>query len=264
MKTLIRLLSAVLFLVLLSSELALAGAPPLQWQNTFGGSDYDYGYSVQQTSDGGYIITGWTESYGAAYEDVHLIKTDPNGNSEWQNTFGGSYFDRGYSVQQTSDGGYIIAGYTDSDGGLMWEQVYLIKTDPDGNSEWQKTFGGSLCLDRGYSVRQTSDGGYIIAGGTASFGAGGADVYLIKTDPNGDMDWQNTFGGSDGDAAGSVQQTSDGGYIIAAGTASFGAGRGDVYLIKTDPNGNSEWQKTFVEAVGTLASRLSKHPMADT
>ena len=212
-----------------------------KWQKTFGGSNDDVGYSVQQTADGGYIIAGYTESFGSGAEDVYLIKTDPTGNLIWQKTFGGSYYDYGYSVQQTTDGGYIIAGTTYSPGAFF---VYLIKTDPNGNREWQKTFGGGI-FDTGWSVHQTSDGGYIIAGHVTSFGAGRFDVYLVKTDSNGNKKWQTTFGGSNRDMGYSVQQTADGGYIIAGRTESFGAGMADVYLVKTDSNGNKEWQTTF-------------------
>jgi regulation of enolase protein 1 (concanavalin A-like superfamily) len=243
MKRLICLYAFVLSFIFLLLQSAFAGAPPLKWQKTFGGTDGDYGYSVQQTSDGGYIITGETWSYGAGFGDVHLIKTDPNGNSQWQKTFGGSDIEYGNSVQQTSDGGYIIAGssgpYFAGD-----PNVYLIKADPNGDSQWQKTFGGSN-HDGGGSVQQTSNGGYIIAGGTMSYGAGWSDVYLIKTDPNGDIEWQKTFGGSGNDYSSSVHETSDGGFIIAGYTSSYGAGGSDVYLIKTEPNGNSMWEKTF-------------------
>jgi hypothetical protein len=243
MKTLIKLLPTVLLFILLFLQSAFAGAPPIQWQKTFGGSKGDIASSVQQTTDGGYIIVGETWSFGAGSEDVYLIKTEPNGNEEWQKTFGGSKGDVAFSVQQTSDGGYIITGYTKSYS-AGWEDVYLIKTEPNGNIMWQKTFGGTSS-DRGTSVQQTSDGGFIIAGGTQSFGAGVFDVYLIKTDPNGNSDWQKTFGGSDSELGYSVKQTSDGGYIITGETHSYGAGFEDVYLIKTDPNGNSEWEKTF-------------------
>ncbi len=244
MKTLVRLLLAVLLFILLIHESAWAGAPPIQWQKTFGSIWGDEGHSVQQTSDGGYIITGCSGANSPLQAgDVCLIKTDPNGNCDWQKTFGGSADDYGYSVQQTSDGGYIITGWTSSFGSGDYD-VYLIKTEPNGNEKWQKTFGGSQ-KDRGYSVKQTNDGGYIIVGRTESYGAGILDVYLIKTDPNGDSQWQKTFGGSSWDEGSSVQQTTDGGYIIAGLTMSFGAGNVDFYLIKTDPNGDKKWQKTF-------------------
>jgi len=237
------------------TELALADGPPVQWQKTLGGDRYDAGSSVQQTADGGYIIAGTTDSFGTGYGDVYLIKTEPNGTVQWQKTFGGYIDDRGFSVQQTSDGGYIIAGYSDSFGGL-WE-VYLIKTEPNGSSEWEKTFGGSGS-DFGRSVQQTSDGGYIVAGYTDSFGEGRKDVYLIKTEPNGNSQWQKTFGGSENDYGWSVQQTSDGGYIIAGDTQSFSAGNWDVYLIKTEPNGNMQWQKTFGVSVINLGRSVQQ------
>ena len=212
----------------------------LQWNKTFGGSGYDYGESVQQTTDGGYIIAGHAWSFGADYSDLYLIKTDASGNLQWNKTFERSF---GYSVQQTFDGGYIVAGSA-FPFGVDSDDVYIIKTDENGNLQWSKTFGG-LYSDHGHSIQQTTDGGYIIAGYTYSFGTGGGDVYLIKTDENGNLQWSKTFGGTDGDWGWSVQQTSDGGYIIAGWTKSFGAGSTDVYLIKTDENGNLEWSKTF-------------------
>jgi hypothetical protein len=206
------------------------------WAKTYGGTDWDWAYSVQQTSDGGYIVAGYTNSFGAGYTDIILIKTDANGNVIWAKTYGGTSYDWAFSVQQTSDGGYIVAGWTNFFGGGNLD-IFLIKTDANGNIQWAKTYGGTS-NDWASSVQQTSNGGYIVAGYTYSFGAGGLDIFLIKTDANGNIQWAKTYGGTDWDSAYSVQQTSDGGYIVAGMTWSFGAGWYDAFLIKTDANGN--------------------------
>ena len=218
------------------------------WTKSYGGIANDQGYSVQQTSDGGYIITGIVYSFGAGGWDVYLIKTNTTGDIVWNKTFGGPDFDCGRSVDQTSDEGYIITGYTKSFGAGN-NDVYLIRTDSLGDTLWTKTFGGAL-NDYGYSVQQTNDLGYIVAGKTYSFGAGSSDVYLIKTDANGNTIWTKSFGGTLPDAGNSVQQTSDGGYIITGETFSFGAGSYDVYLIKTNINGDLLWSKTYGESDG--------------
>ncbi|MBN1575837.1 MAG: InlB B-repeat-containing protein [Chitinispirillaceae bacterium] len=269
----------------------------IQWTRTFGGDSGDGGCSMQQTSDGGYIIAGYTLSSGAGESDVYLIKTDADGNAVWTKTFGGAsggiYDDYGNSVQQIFDGGFVIAGLTsflrhgpsgpdffliktDTDGNAVWTRtvgvggcsvlqtsdagfvsvgysevtsawpsdVHLIKTDADGNVVWTKTFWGDYNSEEGRSVWQTTDGGLVITGSAGSeFGL--SDVLLIKTDADGNEIWAQTFGEANWDYGFSVQQTSDGGFIIAGLTYSSDAGSGDVLLIKTDADGNEVWTKTF-------------------
>jgi len=207
-----------------------------QWNQTFGGINRDWGSSVQQTTDGGYIILGTTLSFGDTLGDVYLIKTDGNGVEQWNQTFGGVNHDAGYSVHQTTDGGYIIAGGSNSN-----MSVYLIKTDGSGAQQWSKTFGNYFDPQFPYYTQQTTDGGYIISGTWFDFdwttGTGNRDIFLLKTDGNGDSLWTKTYGGVNDDVGSFVQQTTDGGYIII-GSKGTGSSDSDVYLIKTDGNGN--------------------------
>ncbi len=231
-----------LLLVLFCVSTIFADPGDTLWTRTYGGTSNDEAWFVQQTIDSGYIVAGRTWSFGAGASDVWLLKTDAEGDTLWTRTFGGSAPDYGFSVQQTSDSGYIVAGYTLSFG-AGGSDVYLVKTDANGNTLWIRTYGGTGS-DEGYSTQQTTDGGYIVAGMTTSFGGGGDDVYLVKTDANGDTLWTRAYGGSYGEAAQFVRQTTDGGYIIA-GRAYSPQRQDDLWLLKTDADGDTLWTHTY-------------------
>lgn len=209
------------------------------WTRTFGDSLNESGQSVRQTVDGGYIAAGYTYSYGKGGSDFLLVKTDASGDVEWMRTFGGMLDEMGFSVQQTLDGGYILVGNTSSFGAGEFD-VYLVRTDESGDTLWTRTYGG-VRDDHGFSVEQTSSGGYIITGQTESYGAGDFDVYLIRTNESGDTLWTRTFGGLSVDAGFSVTESIEGGFVITGKTMSFGGGDDDIYLIKTDDSGNTIW-----------------------
>jgi hypothetical protein len=220
----------------------------VQWSKTYGSPDDDVPSSLVATSDGGYAIAGITWSSPAvAPVDMYLVKTDANGNMQWSKTYGGALWEECSSVVETSDGGYAMTGSTTSFGPGDRSDVYLVKTDSSGNMQWNKTYGGDSITtnDSGSSVIQTSDAGYVIAGTTWSSSTGSNDVYLIRTDVNGALQWSRTYGGTSDERGRSMVQASDGGYAIAGYTYSFGAGAPDVYLVKTDSLGNAQWSKAY-------------------
>lgn len=222
------------------------------WTRTWGGSAEDAGYFVQQTLDGGFIVTGSTKSYSMGEELLWLLKTDRNGNLSWERTFGGfvsSAGDGGWSVNETDDGGYIITGYTQSQGKGR-KDLWLLKTDGQGNKVWDRTFGGRND-DVGMSVLQSRDGGYIVAGRTASFGKGGDDIWLLKTDLLGKEQWNRTFGGSQDDAGFQVLEAEDG-YVLVGRTES-GSDKMKIILIKVNPDGRKLWERSYS---GSSASSL--------
>ena len=217
----------------------------LVWSKSYGGDDgNETGYSVLHTNDGGFIVVGETSNFGQGGADIYLIRTNSTGDTLWTRTFGGTHNDSGKSIQQTSDGGFILTGHTGGGVAGTDYDVYLIKLDADGSIIWTKTYGGTGD-DYGESVQQTIDGGYIIAGYGTSYGAGNWDFYLIKTDDDGNITWSKTYGGPNADYGYKVQQTSDQGYIITGTTGGFSANNWDVYLIKTDTDGNVSWSKTY-------------------
>jgi hypothetical protein len=219
--------------------------PPLsvEWERTFGGMGGEVAYSVQQTSDGGYILVGVTNSYGAGNEDIWLVKTDRQGYLLWNRTFGGELREEAQAVQQTMDGGYILAGYT-STFGVANSDFWMVKTDGSGKTEWSRTFGGRG-YEAVYDVQQTTDDGYILGGFTTSYGAGNSDGWIVKTDAHGAEQWKRTFGGEGNDQIYSVQQTADEGYILAGifecGDCWEGKTKRDLWLIKIAVNGNPQW-----------------------
>ena len=229
--------------------LKLDGNGNIVWKKTYGGSGVDGNVTIKQTPDGGYIMAGVTTSFGAGGKDVWLLKLDLEGNIVWEKTYGGSHDDGyGYSewkclIQETSDGGYIIAGATSSFGTPSTENVWLIKIDNAGDITWQKTYGGSD-RDVANSIQETSDGGYIIAGMTESFGVGSWDAWILKVDAIGNVSWQKTFGTVDPfytqDGAFSIQQTTDGEYIVACGFDDR-----KLHILKLDTNGDISWRTCY-------------------
>lgn len=213
------------------------------WTKLIEGSESrTYGTSVQETKDGGFILTGHKEW------DIYLAKTNSEGEIEWSRTFGSPRSaDCGSMVRQTPDGGYIVTGYTGSyaRGGEGDYDAFLLKTDELGKPEWKRTYGEKY-MEQGFTVELTSDGGYFVCGYTYSPSGGNfADVYLIKTDSSGVVEWESVIGGWNTDVGRSAQKTSDGGFIVTGRTRSFGAGNFDVYLLKVDASGDTVWTNTF-------------------
>ncbi|TKJ41093.1 hypothetical protein CEE37_05345 [candidate division LCP-89 bacterium B3_LCP] len=225
----------------------------LVWDRTYGDTNGDYGSSVQVTSDGGYIIAGSTAS---TVSDVYLIKTNGSGTIQWTRTFGGANADGGGCVQQTTDGGYIISGNTTSFGAGS-DDIYLIKTNELGEEVWSQTFGGPL-QDTGGKVRQTYDGGYIVAGTYQDTVGGLHYACLFKTDENGLEEWSGLYGGQNGASGFDVQQTYDGGYIIS-GSINIDEENGDFYLVKTDTVGNVEWSRNYGGELGEVGQGVDKN-----
>ena len=219
------------------------------WKKAYGGPSSDYGTALVETSDGGFAIVGHTESFGAGESDFWLIKTDSNGNMEWNKTYGGPDVECAYSLIQTSDGGYALTGFTRSFGAGLTD-FWLIKTDAYGNMEWNQTYGDENLHETAFDLVETSDGGYALAGEVNSFTLSGEpDCWLVKTDEFGNMEWNQTYGGEEHDLASSLIQTSDGGYALAGETTDRNSFtnliQSDSLLIKTDSNGNMEWNQTY-------------------
>jgi hypothetical protein len=244
-----------------------AQAPAIQWQKNFGGSASDYAYSIIPTADGGYVTAGKSNSsdfdvtgnHGS--NDCWVIKMNSSGLIDWQKSYGGSGDDGAYTIRQTPDGGYILGAYSFSADGDVTvnkggQDLWIVKLDMDGNIQWQKSYGGSED-DTPFSICLTTDGGYVIAGSSYSSDSdltvnnGALDVWVLKIDSIGTLQWQKSFGGADYDYAATILQTPDGGYIVAGGAGSNGGdvtgchGGGDAWVIRLDAAANVQWKKCY-------------------
>ena len=208
----------LIVLVLTGTGYASASPPAEEWNRTYELSGITSVESFQQTADTGYILAGNMRSNARSNYDISLVKIGPTGSEQWNRTFGEAFSnDRAKSVLQTSDGGYLIAGSTSACRDDCPNDVWLIKMSTQGQEQWNLTLGGTGDEEMAF-VQQTADGGYILIGNTDSH-ANSSDIWFVKVDSNGNMQWNNTFGGIGQDKAYSVCQV-PGGYIIAGGTKS--------------------------------------------
>ncbi len=258
----------------------LDGGGNLIWQKSFGGTWNDFGWSVVPTADGGCVVGGSSSSndgdvtgnHGAA--DYWIVKLDGPGNLTWQKSFGGSIDEYLYSIQQTTDGGYIVGGYSDSNDGDVTGNhggydYWIVKLDSIGNLTWQKSLGGSI-TDVALFVQQTNDNGYIVAGesqsndGDVSVNLGDNDYWIVKLDSTGAVLWEKSLGGSDIDWANYIEQTTDGGYIVAGysnstdGDVTGNHFRVDYWIVKLDSIGAITWQKSLGGSDGDRAYAMQQ------
>ncbi|EJL72107.1 T9SS type A sorting domain-containing protein [Chryseobacterium populi] len=228
-------------------------SPNIMWQKTLGGTDQDEIFDIEPTSDGGFIIAGYTGSANGdvtanhGLQDMWVIKTDVSGNIQWQKTLGGSALDRASGIRQTNDGGYIVIGYTNStDGDITinhgMDDLWIVKLSPSGTLQWQKTYGGAY-EEGGNNIYQTDDGGYIAIGFAISLNDGFRDMWILKLDDTGNIQWQKTFGNIYDDDGSQIRQTPDGNYIAIGTYSSLPGNTSDFWILKLGPSGNMIWQK---------------------
>ena len=212
----------------------------MQWSKNYGDIGNDEAHAIAMAHDGGYVVLGTTNSFGAGSADFWLVKTDQSGDILWNRTYGGVGDDDAWSIEVTADGDLILAGWTTSFGGA---DFWLVKTDQSGNVLWNKTYGGPL-LEILSSVQIVSDGGYVLIGSAYS-SDGDSDFWLVKTDSSGNEEWNQTYGGASNDFGFSIVETFDNGFAVAGSTSSYGSGIYDFWLIRTDQSGNPLWNKTY-------------------
>jgi uncharacterized delta-60 repeat protein len=256
-------------------------APAIQWQKCLGGTAYDWAYSIQLTPDGGYIMAGYTQSTNGdvtgnhGNDDAWVVKLSSTGSLQWQKCLGGTAHDCAYSIQPTPDGGYIVAGETQSNDGDVtgnhgWSDAWVAKLSSTGSLQWQKALGGTN-YDRANSIQLTQDGGYIIAGSSNSTngdvsGNLGGDVWVVKLSSTGSLQWQKCLGGTSIEDANSIQLTPDGGYIVAGYTLSTNGGvtgnhgNNDAWVVKLSSTGSLQWQKALGGTADDYAYSIQPTP----
>jgi hypothetical protein len=216
------------------------------WHQTYGGTEDERGHSLVQTTDGGFALLGYTNSYGTGSGrsgNIWLVKTDANGEMIWHQTYNGIGDEGGYGFLQTIDRGFVFVG-EHSEFGAGTDDLWLVKTDANGAMIWYQTYG-STGDDQANAVIQTVDGGFAVAGETRSYGAGNFDMWLVRTDANGMLIWQQTYGGAGMDGANDLVQMADGGFVLLGTTDSFGEGESVMWLVRTDANGKMIWHQTY-------------------
>ncbi len=212
------------------------------WARTYGGTFSEEAYSVVQTSDGGFMVAGQTNSFGSTHPHFWVLRLDEDGTVVWERAFTGIGGDAALSAVQTSDGGFAVAGTTGSFG--AGRDFWVLRLDEDGTVVWENAYGGPGS-EVAYSLVQTSDGGFIVAGYSIPFGGGDADFLVLRLDEDGGVAWEKAYGGPRFDTALSVIQVSDGDFIAAGNTNSFGAGDYDFWVLRLDESGSVVWDKTF-------------------
>ncbi|MBK7269481.1 MAG: T9SS type A sorting domain-containing protein [Flavobacteriales bacterium] len=217
----------------------------LLWTRTYGGPGDERAQGVAATSDGGAVLCGTTNSFGAGGEDILLIRTDAAGDTLWCRTFGDADIDGASAVVQSDDGGFLVCGWLgDLPGNGNGRELHLVRTDANGDTLWTRCFGG-IYGDVADAIRKTTDGAYVIAGTTSSFGAGSNDLYLLKVDDAGTLLFSRTYGGPDMDWSGAVTTTADGGYVVAGSSYSFDVTTRSLYLVRTDAVGDTLWTRIY-------------------
>ncbi|MDF1697730.1 MAG: T9SS type A sorting domain-containing protein [Saprospiraceae bacterium] len=272
----------LVFLFFISLHSVVQGQVNIEWQSNFGGSNSDLAFSVDATTDGGVIVVGFSNSQDGDITDplgdydFWVVKVDVNGHMEWQKSLGGMLWDEAQSVKQTMDGGYIVAGNTLSVDGDVSEafgehDYWVVKLSPLGEIEWERSYGGSE-EDMAYGIDQTSDQGYIVAGraysedGDISNHIGGLDYWVLRLDADGEILWENSYGGNNWDWAYGVDLTQDGGFILGGVTKSTAGdvpdfhGGFDFLLIKIDADGVVQWSNNFGGSDTDVATGVKAAP----